>query len=34
MEKVIGFIGAGNMGQAMVGGMLKEGIIKSSNVIM
>lgn len=33
MEKVIGFIGAGNMGQAMGGGLITSGIIKPENIV-
>lgn len=33
MEKTIGFIGAGNMGQAMGGGIISSGIIKPENLI-
>ncbi len=33
MEKVIGFIGAGNMGQAMAGGIISSGMVKPENVI-
>jgi len=34
MEKVIGFIGSGNMGQAMIGGIIKSGLVSSSNIIV
>lgn len=34
MEKIVGFIGAGNMGQAMVGGIINAGLIHSSNIVM
>ena len=34
MEKVIGFIGSGNMGQAMIGGIIKSGLVESGNVIV
>lgn len=34
MNKVIGFIGSGNMGQAMIGGIVKSNLVKSSNVII
>lgn len=34
MEKIIGFIGSGNMGQAMIGGIIKSNLSKSSNVIV
>lgn len=34
MEKIVGFIGAGNMGQAMVGGIINAGLIHPSNIIM
>lgn len=33
MEKIIGFIGAGNMGQAMAGGIVASGIVKPENII-
>ena len=33
MDKVIGFIGTGNMGQAMAGGILSSGIVKAENII-
>lgn len=33
MEKVIGFIGAGNMGQAMAGGIISSGMVKAENII-
>ncbi|MGX6591724.1 pyrroline-5-carboxylate reductase [Cetobacterium ceti] len=33
MEKIIGFIGAGNMGSAMAGGMISSGLIKKENII-
>ena len=32
MEKIIGFIGSGNMGSAMIGGMLKNGVAAKENV--
>lgn len=32
MEKIFGFIGSGNMGSAMIGGMLKNGVAKKENV--
>lgn len=34
MEKVIGFIGSGNMGQAMIGGIIKSGLVESKNIIV
>lgn len=34
MNKIIGFIGAGNMGQAIVGGIVKAGLVRSENIIM
>ncbi len=34
MNKIIGFIGAGNMGQAIVGGIVKAGLVPSENIIM
>ena len=34
MKKVIGFIGSGNMGQAMIGGIIKSGLVESSSVIV
>jgi pyrroline-5-carboxylate reductase len=33
MDKTIGFIGSGNMGQAMINGLLKSGIVGNENVI-
>lgn len=33
MNKTIGFIGCGNMGSAMVGGMINSGLINSNNII-
>lgn len=33
MEKIIGFIGAGNMGQAMAGGIVNSKIIEPINII-
>ena len=33
MNKRIGFIGCGNMGQAMIGGIVKSGIIPPLNII-
>lgn len=33
MEKIIGFIGAGNMGQAMAGGIVNSEIIEPTNII-
>ncbi len=33
MEKVIGFIGAGNMGQAIAGGIVSSGMVESENII-
>lgn len=34
MEKTIGFIGCGNMGQAMIGGIVKARIVSSSNIMV
>lgn len=34
MEKVVGFIGSGNMGQAMIGGIIKSGMVDSGNIIV
>ncbi|OPJ57477.1 pyrroline-5-carboxylate reductase [Clostridium oryzae] len=34
MDKKIGFIGCGNMGQAMIGGIIKSGLAKPENVIV
>ena len=34
MSKIIGFIGAGNMGQAILGGIVKDGLVASENIIM
>ena len=33
-EKVIGFIGAGNMGSAMIGGICHSGLVSPSNMIV
>lgn len=33
MEKIVGFIGAGNMGYAIGGGMVSSGIVKKENII-
>ena len=33
IDKMIGFIGAGNMGQAMIGGILKSGLANTSQII-
>ncbi len=33
-DKKIGFVGAGNMGQALMKGLLKKGIIASENIII
>lgn len=34
MEKIIGFVGCGNMGKAMLGALLKSKDIKSENIIV
>ena len=34
MSKIIGFIGAGNMGQTILGGIVKAGLVASENIIM
>lgn len=34
MGKVIGFIGSGNMGQAMIGGIIKSGLVDANNIIV
>ncbi|TCO74826.1 pyrroline-5-carboxylate reductase [Marinisporobacter balticus] len=34
MKKIIGFIGAGNMGQAMVGGIVKSKLLQPQQVMM
>lgn len=34
MEKIIGFIGSGNMGQAMIGGLIKSNLISPKNIIV
>lgn len=34
MSKIIGFIGCGNMSKAMVGGIVKSGVIKPENIIV
>ncbi len=33
IRKKIGFIGCGNMAKAMIGGMLKSGLVKAENII-
>ena len=33
MDKTIGFIGSGNMGQAMINGLLKSGIVSNEKVV-
>lgn len=32
MNKMIGFIGSGNMGQAMIGGIVKSGLVESKSI--
>ncbi|MDI6921915.1 NAD(P)-binding domain-containing protein, partial [Clostridium botulinum] len=34
MNKVIGFIGAGNMGQAMVGGIVNSKLVVPENIVL
>lgn len=34
MNKIIGFIGSGNMGEAMIGGIIKSKLVPSSNIIV
>lgn len=34
MDKKIGFIGCGNMGSSMVGGLIKSGFLKPDNIIV
>jgi pyrroline-5-carboxylate reductase len=34
MNKIIGFIGCGNMGQAMMGGIIKAGLAAPDNIIV
>lgn len=34
MNKLIGFIGSGNMGQAIIGGIVKSGLVESKNIIV
>jgi len=34
MDKKIGFIGCGNMGRAMIGGLVKSGLINAENIIV
>jgi len=34
MNKIIGFIGNGNMGQAMIGGIIKSNIVKPENIMV
>ena len=33
MDKQIGFIGCGNMGMAIIGGMLNKNIVSSNKII-
>src|SRR5471030_791745 len=34
MSKKVGFIGCGNMGSSMVGGLIKSGFLKADNIII
>ncbi|MCT4507268.1 MAG: pyrroline-5-carboxylate reductase [Tepidibacter sp.] len=34
MNKIIGFIGCGNMGKAMIGGVVKSNLLSNSNIIV
>ena len=34
MIKKVGFIGCGNMGSSMVGGLIKSGFLKSEEIIV
>lgn len=34
MNKRIGFIGSGNMGQAMIGGIIKAGLVPAANIVV
>ncbi|MHC6178921.1 NAD(P)-binding domain-containing protein [Clostridium sp. JNZ X4-2] len=34
MNKTIGFIGCGNMGQAMIGGILNANLVESGSIIV
>ncbi|SHJ79835.1 pyrroline-5-carboxylate reductase [Tepidibacter formicigenes] len=34
MNKVVGFIGCGNMAKAMIGGIVKSGLVKPENIIV
>lgn len=34
MDRVIGFIGSGNMGQAMIGGIIESGLVDSKDIIV
>lgn len=34
MDKVIGFVGCGNMGQAMIGGIIKANIVSPENIMV
>jgi pyrroline-5-carboxylate reductase len=34
MDKIIGFIGSGNMGQAMIGGMIKSKLVEGENIVV
>ena len=33
LDKIIGFIGAGNMGSAMIGGILDASLVTTSQII-
>ena len=33
MNKTIGFVGAGNMGKAMIGGIIKSELVNPKNII-
>ncbi|MCW7999632.1 pyrroline-5-carboxylate reductase, partial [Clostridium sp. cpc1] len=34
MNKILGFVGNGNMGRAMMGGIINAGLFKPENVIV
>ena len=34
MSKKVGFIGCGNMGRSMVGGLIKSGFLKAEEIIV
>ena len=34
MSKKVGFVGCGNMGSSMVGGLIKSGFLKAEDIII